>query len=221
MKTNRIFKACAFLAILMGLFVPLETGAAISSLELPTFSKFVASVRTGQANVITGVYVPDLFADPVVPQPANNPGYVSETDGVLTRFGLAASHQIIGLLAHNNLAGASFSSLQVGQEIRVVYGDGQFSIFQVEKIARFQALQPNDLTSDFSDGMTSHVYSAGEIFNMFYTGNEHLTFQTCIAQGGEASWGRLFVTAIPKLTRFINPFLPFPEAWLTLLAAHN
>jgi hypothetical protein len=220
-KTNRIHKAIPFLAVIMGLFVPLQAPAAASSLRLPTFPEFIASVKTGQANLVTGVYVPGLFADPIVEQPSNDPGYVSSIDGVLTRFALADNYQVIGLLAHNNLAGATFFGLKKGQEIRLVYGDGRVKTYLVDRIARFQALQPNNLTSNFSDVLSNQVFSAGEIFNMFYAGTEHVTFQTCIAQGGEASWGRLFVTAVPKPLSNINPFLPFPEAWQNLLAARN
>jgi hypothetical protein len=36
------------------------------------------------------------------------------------------------------------------------------------------------------------------MFKRVYFGDRHLTFQTCIAKDGEASWGRLFVIAVPK-----------------------
>lgn len=40
-------------------------------------------------------------------------------------------------------------------------------------------------------------YTAKDIFNNFYNGGSHVTFQTCILQDGNSSWVRLFVTAMP------------------------
>ena len=98
-------------------------------LTLPDFEQFVISVSDGNAGVVRGVYVPGLFAVKVLQQPDNNPGYVSPADGTITEFGLAKSYGNIGLLAHNYLTGASFSNLLPGQEIRIVYGNGEVELF--------------------------------------------------------------------------------------------
>lgn len=206
MRTNLSIKPATLIAVLAVLLGPIRSVNAVSASPLPAFSDFVASVRNGQVDVITGVYVSGLFAFPVVAQPAANPGYVSTKDAVVTRFGMAEKDHVIGLLAHNNLAGATFSNLSVGQDIYIVYGDGHFTTYRVNQISQFQALQPTDMNSQFLDLGTDRLYSAGEIFNMFYVGNDHVTFQTCIARDGESSWGRLFVTAVPNpFARFISP----------------
>ena len=41
---------------------------------------------------------------------------------------------------------------------------------------------------------------------MFYDGDAHVTFQTCILQDGNSSWGRLFVTAIPVSPIYLRGF---------------
>jgi hypothetical protein len=41
---------------------------------------------------------------------------------------------------------------------------------------------------------------------MFYNGAAHVTFQTCILQDGNSSWGRLFVTAIPVSSIHLREF---------------
>ncbi len=223
MKTNLSIKAFTLVAVFGGLLSPIQIAQAANNPSLPTFSDFVAKVINGHADMVTGVYVPSLFAFPVVAQPANNPGYVSSEDGVITRFGMAAEN-VVGLLAHNNLAGAWFSNLFVGQEIRVVYGDGHFITYWIDRISSFQALQPNDMNSQFYDFGAKHTYTANEIFNMFYTGSDHVVFQTCIAKGGEASWGRLFVSAVPNRYATVLPSdvmnILF-KAWPSLLEVHN
>jgi hypothetical protein len=164
---------------------------------LPDFEEFVASVSNGQSGVARGVYVPGLFASSVVPQPGNNPGYVSPISGTVTEFGLARRYGNIGLLAHNYLTGASFSKLSPGQEIRLVYGNGDVAYYVVEEVLRYQALEPNNAESDFIDLNTGKRISATTLFKRVYTGQQHVTFQTCIYADGINSWGRLFVLAVP------------------------
>jgi hypothetical protein len=224
-KTTQSLKAFTFFAVLAGLFVPVKPVLAAPDLILPKFHDFIAGVKNGQAGVVTGVYVPGLFAYPVMLQPEDNPGFVSPRDGVLTQFRPAAVNKVIGLLAHNTLAGAAFSSLTVGQEIRVVYGDGQYVSYWVNEVDRFQALSPTDVYSKFYDPVLDHTYSTQEIFNRFYTGGNHITLQTCIANDGEPSWGRLFVTATPKIQLSEVPLLDslnlLIRAWRGLAEVRN
>lgn len=225
MKTTQSLKAFTFFAVLAGLFVPAKPALAAADPILPKFHDFIASVRTGQAGVVTGIFVPGLFAYPVVAQPADNPGFVSPRDGVLTQFHPAAVNHVIGLLAHNTLAGAAFANLAVGQEIRVVYGDGQYVSFWVNEIDRFQALSPTDVYSKFYDPASDQTYSTQEIFNRYYTGGNHITLQTCIAYNGEPSWGRLFVTAAPQ-QQVSDPHLReslgiLIKAWRNLAVVRN
>jgi len=169
-----------------------------SAINLPGFAEFSRNIQNGQKDVLRGVYAENVLALPVVQQPSGKTVYVSNNDGEVTQFGMASNFGNIGLLAHNNLAGQFFSQLKPGQEILLIYGDGHVESFIVEKVLKFQALQPNNPYSTFKNLDRDETLTAGEMFNRVYMGNHHLTFQTCIAADGKSSWGRLFVLAVPR-----------------------
>ena len=164
---------------------------------LPDLASFSQSVQNGQADVLRGVYVPGVLALPVVQQPVDRPYYVSPQEGEATQFSVASRYGNIGLLAHNTLSGRYFSQLGMGQKVLLIYGDGREEGFVVTQILRFQALQPESVTSTFRNLDKDEVLTAGDMFNRAYAGKRHLVFQTCIDAGGNASWGRLFVLAVP------------------------
>ena len=147
--------------------------------------------------LIRSVLVPQAFSFNVVQQPESNPYYVSSAKELVTEFRLARQHNNIGLLAHNNLAGSKFNALALGQKIYVIHEDGHKDRYTVSAIHRFKALESTKTESRFVDLDTSQTYSASEVFFQMYTGDPHLTFQTCIEAEGDASWGRLFVIATP------------------------
>ena len=151
-----------------------------------------------EPGTLRGVYVADVLDLPVIQQPADNPYYVSNRDGEATQFSMVSKYGNIGLLAHNTLSGRQFSELAVGQEARLEYGDGRVEYFVVRQILRFQALEPESVSSSFRNLDRYEIISAGEMFNRAYGGEHRLVFQTCIAGEGNASWGRLFVIAMPK-----------------------
>jgi hypothetical protein len=169
-----------------------------SEKPLPNFVEFSQTVQNGKANILRGVYVSEVLALPVVQQPAGSPGYVSSNDGQLTQFSMAAQYGNVGLLAHNQLAGKYFSELAVGQKVRLVNGDGKVESFIVVEVLRYQALQPNSPWSSFRNLGGNQVLSAEEMFKRVYFGDRHVTFQTCIEENGNLSWGRLFVIAVPE-----------------------
>jgi hypothetical protein len=204
MNNHRPSKVVAFIAILIYLAVPQWPFHAVERNGLTAFPDFVTAVVDGQADVIRGVYAPGVFAFPVIQQAANDPGFVSETRGVVTQFGPAAQNNVVGLLSHNTLAGASFSNLTIGQEIRLVYGDGQVEYFVVKRLARYQVLQAKSQIGNYLDLSTNKILSTQELFATYYQGAGHVTFQTCIRMGDEASWGRLFVLAIPVPDTFLR-----------------
>jgi hypothetical protein len=170
-----------------------------SEADLPTFAEFSKAVRTNQADVLTGVYVPEVLALPIIQQPTGNAGYVSPFDDQVTQFGMASQFGNVGLLAHNHLSGRFFTDLAVGQEVRLVYGDGKLEYFVISRILEFQALQPTSPYSSFRDLDSDKTFTAEQVFKNVYTGDRHVTFQTCIAGPGSLSWGRLFVIATPKV----------------------
>jgi hypothetical protein len=70
--------------------------------------------------------------------------------------------------------------------------------FEIEQILRFQALQPESVSSSFRNLDKNEVLSATEMFNRAYVGGSRLVFQTCIEAEGNVSWGRFFAVAVPK-----------------------
>ena len=170
-----------------------------SKSAIPGFQDFYDPIQNGEVGTLRGVYVPNVLALPIVQQPANKPYYVSSQDGEVTQFSAVSRYGNIGLLAHNNLSGKSFSRLSVGQEVELIYGDGKIEKFVVTEVLRFQALQPDSQQSSFLNLDHPETLSASQMFNRVYTGSHHLIFQTCIDAYGNGSWGRLFILAIPKL----------------------
>jgi hypothetical protein len=166
--------------------------------SLPNFADFSRSVQNGDANVLRGVYVSKVLALPVVQQPEDRPYYVSNRSGETTQFSMASQYGNIGLLAHNTLSGKFFSRLSVGQLVYLVYGDGKVENFVVAKILRFQASDPESISSSFYNLDWNETLSSVEMFNRAYGGARHLVFQTCIEAEGNPSWGRLFIVAMPK-----------------------
>ena len=200
-KTLRTsLNASLLLVIFVSLFfnpIPskaLENGEA----TLPNFAEFSKAVQNGDANVLRGIYVPDVLAFPVVQQPTGNAGYVSSIDGELTQFAMPSQFGNAGILAHNNLSGRFFFDLAIGQEVRLVYGDGKVEYFVITQILKYQAFQPNSPYSDFRDLSNDEILTAEQLFRKVYQGDRHVTFQTCIAANGISTWGRIFVIAEPR-----------------------
>jgi hypothetical protein len=197
---TRFFLSLSLLLFaLTSLFLnPISALALGNAAVLPTFTDFSNSVKNGEQDVLRGVYVDKVLAMPVVQQPSGNPGYVSNSDGRVTQFSMASTFGNIGLLAHNHLAGAFFTQLAVGQEIRLVYGNGRVETFVIKEVLRYQALQPTSVYSSFKNLDKDETLTVEQMFNRVYRGDRHLTLQTCIAADGKLSWGRLFVIAVPK-----------------------
>jgi len=182
---------------------------------------FVESVKDGNAASLRGVYVPNVMAFTVEQQPAGYPGYVSEADSVVTQFSIAAEVGNIGLLAHNTHAGAFFSNIQQGNLIVLVYGDGHTETFMVQSIQRYQALDPYNPYSQFKDVDAQTTLTAEDLFNKVYRGDYHLTLQTCIENNGNASWGRLFIVAVPVDNALLATPDKSPEAIAALIARRH
>lgn len=199
-KTDITLKASLLLIVLVSLLLTPAPAFAMGEVkaDLPNLGDFTQAVQNGEANVLRGVYVPDVLALPVVQQPWGNAGYVSNNDGEATQFRMAAQYGTVGLLAHNHLSGRRFSQLAVGQEVHLIYGDGRIESFIVTEVLRYQALQPTSPYSSFLNLDREETLSAEGMFKRVYFGDRHVTFQTCIEFGGDLSWGRLFVIAIPK-----------------------
>lgn len=198
-NTRIVLNASLLLAVFVSLFFnPISALAVGNNTTLPNFAEFSNKVQNGQADVLRGVYVTNILALPVVKQPSTNAGYVSNNAGEATQFRMASKFGNVGLLAHNHLSGKTFSELAVGQEVRLVYGDGRVEYFVIKEVLKYQALQPTSPYSSFRNLDKDEVLSAEQMFKRVYFGDRHVTFQTCLEAEGRSSWGRLFVLAIPK-----------------------
>ena len=169
----------------------LATGATTES----ALEAFAASVVDGRAGVLRGVYVPGVLALRVVQQAGTFS--VDMTPGLATQFSAASAYGVTGLLADNVASGVLFYSLAPGQEVTLIYGDGEQRRYVVDAIASYQALSPTDPYSDFLNLASGEQVSATNLFAQMYSGGDKLTFQTCLAKDGLMTWGRLFVTAHP------------------------
>jgi hypothetical protein len=165
---------------------------------LPTLYTFISAVKNGASGMLTGVYVPGVLAYPVVQQVGSDAAYVSSQPETITQFRMAAQYNTVGLLAHDFLAGASFSNLKAGQEVVLIYGDSSLKKYQITEIQRYQALTPTSPYSNFVDLTNNAKLSAEQLFLRTYgQGKSTLVFQTCISTDKVSSWGRLFVVARP------------------------
>jgi hypothetical protein len=158
---------------------------------------FVASLPSGSAQHVTGVYVSSDFEFKVMQQPPSMPTYISILRNTVTQYSLAAQYGSIGLLAHNYLSGAQFSDLVVGQQVDIVNGDGTVRQFRVSEIHHYKALSPYDPYSQFVDlDAGGAQLSSTDVFHRMYSGNR-VVFQTCMYVDGASVGGRLFVIATP------------------------
>jgi hypothetical protein len=197
-KFNNGIFASALVCILISVFaLPGQVYAKDIPNPLPELNTFIETVTDGNASVLRGVYVPNVMALSIVQQPVGYPGYVSTEESVATQFSIATEVGNVGLLAHNTHAGSFFSSINQGDKIILVYGDGHIESFMAKSIQRYQALDPLSPYSQFKDLERQSSFTAEELFNNVYCGEYHLTLQTCIDNSGNSSWGRLFIIASP------------------------
>jgi hypothetical protein len=194
---NRIFASALSCVLFCAFALPVQVYAKDTPKTFPSLNTFIETVKYGNASVLRGVYVFNVMALSIVQQPVGNPGYVSTTESVATQFSIATQVGNVGLLAHNTLAGSLFSNIKQGDLIILIYGDGHIESFKANRVQRYQALDPLNPYSQFKDLETQTLFTAKELFNTVYGGEYHLTLQTCIANNGNSSWGRLFIVATP------------------------
>ena len=201
---NIRFLFILFLLITLGSsWIPTGQAQALSSSmarDLPTLQDFARQIKTGKAEDLVGIYIPEVLAAQVTKQPEGNAAFVTSWPNFVTQFSDASKFGSTGLLAHNYLAGQGFSQLDKNQTFHLVHGNGTISTFVVTEILRYQALEPNSVTSAFRDLNTGASLTASDLFMKVYNRSGMVVFQTCISAGGNASWGRLFIIAEP-LTR--------------------
>lgn len=194
---SKIFLSTFAAILFCALAFPTQVYADESLNPLPSLPAFIEYVKDGNASSVRGVYVQNIMAFPIVQQPSGNAGYVSSQGDIVTQFGIASQYGTIGLLAHNYLAGTDFFQLKQGDVVTLVYGDGRTQGFLVDDVQQYQALNPYSPYSNFVNLETREQLTAEQLFYRVYSGDFHLTLQTCIDNEGNSSWGRLFVIAKP------------------------
>lgn len=202
LKSIRSFLLLSFIVIVCSTLLPTGNVYALAegsrNAGLPDLDVFLEQVKNGRANELRGIYVPGILALSVIQQPAGMDGFVSPWQDVLTQFSLASRFGSTGLLAHNDLAGISFASLQEGQEFYLVYGDGRLSTFIVSEILQYQASDPDSMDSFFIGRKNGEVLTSSELFTKVYNHPGRVILQTCIQAGDILTSGRLFVIAEPS-----------------------
>jgi hypothetical protein len=163
--------------------------------QLLSLEDFTATVITGDADRITGLYVPEFGGFNVIQQSAGNDGIASPVNGVVTQFMRPAANRVIGLLAHNFASGTWFEHFQNGSLLYVIFGDGNKEIYRLTIKERFQAIDGDSSTTDFIDLSSGETRTANQVYQKMYSGKPHLTLQTCIQNGDDLNWGRLFLLA--------------------------
>lgn len=189
---NRWFSIFSCILLLCLSAIPAAPVHALTDMDL-----FVEQVVNGDSDQLRGIYISGILAAPVVQQPSRRPDFVSSWQNTVTQFSLASKVGSTGLLAHNYLAGESFAHLEEGQEIYLIYGDGEVEVFAVAEILQYEALQPDSLTSVFVDVEDGSRLSHLDLFTKVYDRPGQVILQTCIGMNDNLSGGRLFVVAAP------------------------
>lgn len=172
--------------------------------QRPAGSSQSAAAGDNYPGRIMRVEIQGRFSYPVVEQPGNNPGFVSEQPDTLTHFRLAQQYGTLGLMAHNTLAGARFTELHPGDQVSVSFTQEGRQTYWITEVRRFQALSPYSPYSDFIDLEDGSRYSASGLFLDVYGSGNDLVFQTCLKKNGDPSWGRLFVIATKIPSKYIH-----------------
>jgi hypothetical protein len=151
-------------------------------------------------NIILTVLIAfHLFS--VIPQ-SSPTDVTTEKDAVSQNLWVEKNYGAIGILAHSSLAGRYFDDLTPGDEITITaYDLGREReyerVYEVVEIKRYQALAPDQPWGEYIDLETGERLSTAGVLAAVYAPGS-LVLQTCISQGTEHSWGRLFLIASEK-----------------------
>lgn len=198
MRRIKFLSYCILATLLLAAFTP------AGNLPIPVTGAVSTALEAGAAAAPRGLPArisdPGVFSLDVLQQPTDDPGFVSRKEDSVTQFRLASNYGSKGFLAHNDLAGAQFFGVEVGDVLTVRYTNGSLETYGVVQIRHLQALSPLSPWSKFSDlDNNNALLTAVDLFYQTYGEKDKLILQTCIAQGDELSWGRLFIIAEPVI----------------------
>jgi hypothetical protein len=168
-------------------------------LDLSLFKDIESEFLTQHVPKASWVTVKDGFSLPILPQPADNAVYVTNRLNMITQFSRPALNGVTALLAHNYRSGKEFYNLNIGQRITVTYDEDLSRDYLVVSINRFRKIEPSNIYSRLVDLETDKELSSTEVYNRFYSGTHHVTFQTCLEGEGRLDWGLYFVVADPVI----------------------
>jgi hypothetical protein len=134
-----------------------------------------------------------IYVFAVIPSQASYA--VTRNANAVTWYGLANANQGANvILAHETLAGATFSELKPGDLVQAGYPDGM-RLFEVTELQRYTATDPQSVYSYFINA-AGVKYSSAELVDLLYK-PDVLVLQTCYDNGA----GRLFVIAERKVIK--------------------
>lgn len=173
--------------------------------HLPGLASFIESVKNGNGNQTTGIYIEGKLSFPVVQQPGGRPEYVTRGP-ILTQFNIASFgvEDDTGLLAHAFPAGGQFYKVEKADEIILVKGDGSIEKYIVTTIRRFLASDPYNFHSEFieinrKNETIGRWHSASELFRLIYSDedsvNDGLAIQICEVNSEGVPYVRRFIKA--------------------------
>ena len=125
----------------------------------------------------------------VIQQPPD--GSASDDPGIITQFTPAIERGAVGFIAHQNLDGAAFYDLSIGDVIWTVNDRGKATAYGVTEITVYQVA--GDVYINQTTGESVHVK---DLYDRIYV-KDNLVLMTCYAVGDNPGWGRLVVIARP------------------------
>lgn len=143
----------------------------------------------------------------IVQQPPGQEEYVDPNYDVITEFSELSEEeekQARWFLAHiQGKAGQEIAQLRQGMRIRFEMEGGEVQEYEIAGVVRYQATEPNSSTAPLIE-VNENLETIGIPLSnravkrgLFGLANGGIILQTCIENGGNSSWGRIFVVAQP------------------------
>ena len=137
-----------------------------------------ASSRAEGDEMVPGrVVAPGAFDLEIVDQ-GEDSSYISANIETATLFRDAGWYGVVGLLAHDYLAGELFFDLEVGDSLWLLYPQGAVA-YKVTHVVEYMPAG-EDMLRDVDGRLLRYE----EVFDLMYTIPGRVVFQTCTKEGG-------------------------------------